>query len=259
MTPDGEWHRAVTLGAQGCYVESWSVLDARGRDDAPALTLRASHLRQIGEAEQAMAGDRSALRVAVDVEGRADARIGIAADFLCGGDPDAAYRELDAAEPDALAAGWRTATRLGWVRAECALARGDAASALLSADEAVRRSARHSPRHHAKSRIIRAVALMSSEQTASGLADLVAAAETLRAENLATLQWPAALIALDAFQRDLVPLVEAGVVEALGHLVDEGRTATVLIGEHLPHELAARWLLRPDVVRLAAGGESGHG
>ena len=257
MAPDAQWQRAVSLGAEGCYVESWSVLDGRG--DAPALTLRASHLRQIGEAEQALTGDLAALGVAVDAEEHADARIGIAADLLCGGDAEAASRELDAAEPDALAAGWRTATRLGWVRAECALARGDADSALLSADEAVRLSSRHSPRHHAKSRIIRAVALMSSDQAASGLADLAAAAASLRAENLATLQWPAALVALDAIQRDLIPRAEVRLVEDLRLLAVEGRAATVLISEHLPPDLAERWLQRPDVVRLAAGGESSHG
>lgn len=259
MSPDGEWQRAVTLGAQGRYLESWSVLDVRGREDAPALTLRASHLRQIGEAGHAMVGDRAALRVAQGAAERADARIGIAADALCAGEGVAASRELDAAEPDARAAGWRTATRLAWVRAECDLARGDAASALLNADEAVRLSARHSPRHHAKSRIIRAVALISLEQAAPGLADLAAAAETLRAESLATLQWPAALVALDAIQRDLIPLSEPRVVEPLGHLVVEGRAAAALIGKHLPPDLSARWLQRPDVVRLAAGGEPDHG
>lgn len=263
MTTDDAWERAVTLGSRGRYLESWAVLDARGREDAPALTLRASHLRQIGEGESAMAGDRSALLIARDQDERADARIGMAADLLCAGDAHAAARELDAAAPDALAAGWRTSTRLAWVRAEVALAGGDVDSALRQAGEAARLSAPCSARHEAKSRIIRAAALLSpgatgtdgeagGDSVAEGLADLIAAAATLRQAGLATLQWPAALVALDALERGTATGRSPGASQALARLVVEGRSAASLIAEHLPPDLAARWLGRPDVVRLAA-------
>jgi len=247
MPYDAAWQRAVVLGAQGHYVEAWSVLDARGVDDSPALTLRASHLRQVGETARALELDHASAAVASSREERADALIGVAADLLCSGEVGPARERLDAAEADSRA-GWRTATRHAWVGAECALASGHAERAVSRAEDAISLSRAHSARHAAKSQIIRAAAVLSTgapDAHRVAVADLVDAAVVLRRESWATLQWPAALVALDA------PSGSVGGPDVQG-LISEGCAAVRVVREHLPPDIASRWSARPDVTRLGA-------
>jgi hypothetical protein len=132
---------------------------------------------------------------------RIDALVGLAADAIGLGDPAAAERLLTVAAP-ALAAhpSWRPATRAGWVRAELALVRGQAVTAVAPAEAALA-AARcgGSLRHVLKSRIVLAVAQATAGVTtaAETVTELDAAAAECARSGLLPLCWPAGLAALD--------------------------------------------------------------
>ena len=256
---DVAWREAVVRGAQGRYDESWSLLEERGLEDCAALSLHASHLRQLGEYAEACAQDERAVLCAVDAEQRADALIGLAADMLGLGDLDTCRELLHRARSEA-DSHWRTRTRLAWVNAELSLAQGVPAKARSHADDAVASCRGKSARHLAKSQIVRGAVLfaMGAEHAtgvsvgsaepprlATGVADLAAGSDAALEGALATLLWPAALIALDA-----VPAAGAASERALARIADRGPAAVAFIAHHLPGPLASRWQARPDVARL---------
>jgi hypothetical protein len=209
---------AVALGARGRYGVAATALGEliHGRDSLTAglagATL-AAHRRQLGGHAVARGLDAAALRRVLplldgatapadpdglDVAGAVvDGLLGLAADNLGVGRLSAAARFVRHA--GGVAAGWRGAVRAGWVRAELALAGGDAAAAVEPAERAaaVARQSR-APRHLVKSDLVLAAALLAAGTPAgrSRAGELVASA-TARARSLGlrSLVWPAELLA----------------------------------------------------------------
>ncbi|MFC4377538.1 hypothetical protein ACFO5K_25990 [Nocardia halotolerans] len=169
--PRSRWHRAVALGGQGRYAAARSDLRilARTRLDPGLASLvdstRGSLLRQMGGHAAAAAFDGRAATTALSATGSArsealaDAYTGLAADALGTGRLTLAHKLLSRVEPLLVDAPARCAVRWHWVRAETALAGGEAAAALLDADTAVERAAAlSSVRHQVKSALLRAAA-----------------------------------------------------------------------------------------------------
>lgn len=236
------WQAAVDLGARGRYVEAEalarSLVAARDRWSSLALSLIASHRRQVGELNSATRCDADALEAATDAQSRAEAMVGLAADAVASGDADGAAVRLEAAASDC-AADWRTLTRWHWVSAEHALLSGDRVRAVDHARDALAACAGRSARHEAKSRIIWAAA--------SGQArDLPGLSPVLREGGWVTLEWPLALVAAD--HPDAVP--SAWLAQAW----QAGRGATYVVEEGLPEELRAGWRTHPGVRRLRERG-----
>ena len=254
---DGRWLEAAELGARGHYARAWRILDDL-RVSTPSMaslasSMLGSHLRQIGAVEDARAVDARALDEANDTESRADARIGLAADAIAAGDPDSAPASLAAAEAAAMQH-WRTRTRWHWVNAETALALDRPVLPISAIDHAllaIDSCAGHSARHLAKSRIIADVARAAAGAVNVG-DDLLAAAETARAEQFATLQWPLALVAGDLItsQAAAPDLVAAG-----PRLRTEGAAAVRTVAEGLPEPYRSAWLSGPAAALLLSGGE----
>ncbi|MDN5860392.1 MAG: hypothetical protein L0H84_17430 [Pseudonocardia sp.] len=219
------WLAAVALGGQGRYGAAAAEL-ARLRADpatpvavlAHAAVTSAAHRRQLGGHAVALADDGFALRLAtagrmgaVDTDGtdragaRIDALIGLAADAVGLGRPLAAQRLLDSAEwscRDHLS--WRMPVRIGWVRAELALLRGDPAAALVPAADAVRRAqAAGAARHLVKSRIVHVVTTVAAEELghSAGVAELDLLAQECAARGLIPLEWSCRLAAADLLVR----------------------------------------------------------
>ncbi|OBB58086.1 hypothetical protein A5757_17615 [Mycobacterium sp. 852013-51886_SCH5428379] len=173
-TPYELWLRAVAAGGQGRYAAASTDLDALTGCADPSLTslamsTRASFLRQLGGHREAARWDGRALLESTAVTGagavaRADALIGLAADALGVGRFAASQRLLDRAA-DACRTGSdgsfeaRLPVRLGWVRAELAMARGDGTEAVRQAERAVAAAADFgSARHRVKSDVVLAAA-----------------------------------------------------------------------------------------------------
>lgn len=220
MAPLERWAVAVALGGQGRYAAAATVLTGLlAAPDVPravaahaAVTL-AAHRRQLGGHVAARPYDAMGLRLAaaapvaapddagVDpLAARVDALVGLAADAIGTGDAGTADRLLAAAA----AAGrdhpsWRPAVRLGWVRAELALLRGDAAAAVAPARRALELAvAGGSLRHVLKSRIVEAVARSAAGiDPAAALTDLDDAAEAAERIGLLPLVRPARMAAAD--------------------------------------------------------------
>ena len=234
------WQSAVEQGTQGRYRDAAlrceQLLDLHGRWRSLALSTQASHRRQIGDIDAAESGDEAALECAADDESRADALIGLAADAVARGDSvAAAAHHADAA---AVAHDWRTRTRWHWVGAEHALLTGDPVLARDHAVGAVATCSAWSPRHRAKSQIV----LAAASADTSGLVDT---ARLVQESGWATLEWPLALVAGDhADQVD---------PDWLAATWARGVTATLLIEEQLPSDLAAIWRRHPGVRRLRVG------
>ena len=216
---------AVALGGQGRYAAAAAEL-ARLRAEpstpvaivAHAAVTAAAHRRQLGGHGAALADDAFALRVATaaaaeqpHVDGtdvaaaRIDALIGLAADNVGLGRPLVAQRLLDSAEclsrdhPS-----WRMPIRIGWVRAELALLRGEPAAATEPAADAVRRARMAgSVRHLVKSLIVHVVAtVLTGDLIAeSGLSELDRLADECAERGLAPLEWPCQLAAADLILR----------------------------------------------------------
>lgn len=215
------WLAAVALGGQGRYGAAAAEL-ARLRADpatppeivAHAAVTTAAHRRQLGGHAAALPDDGFALRVATaarprvpDDDGtdpaaaRIDALVGLAADAIGLGSPLAAQRLLDSAESSCRDhPSWRLRVRIGWVRAELSLLRGDPAAALDPAAEAVRRArAAGAARHLVKSLIVHVVAAVAAGELAAeaGVAELDRLAEECTTRGLTPLEWPCRLAAGD--------------------------------------------------------------
>lgn len=224
MPPADRWLVAVVLGGQGRYAAAAAVLDdlltAPGVPPAvaahAAVTL-AAHRRQLGGHVAARRLDAVGLRLATaapadlpDVDGtdvgaaRVDALVGLAADAVGTGAAGQAQRLLDvAAEVMRGHPSWRPAVRLGWVRAELALLRGDAAAAVAPAGAALElATAGGSVRHVLKSRIIHAVTrAVAGADPGEVLAALDAAADAADRAGLLSLVWPARYAAADVLEQ----------------------------------------------------------
>jgi hypothetical protein len=223
MPAADRWLVAVTLGGQGRYAAAAAVLDdlltAPGVPPAvrahAAVTL-AAHRRQLGGHATARRLDALGLRLAtaappgpLDADGtdaraaRVDALVGLAADAVGAAAVGQAQRLLDAAA-DAVRGhpAWRSAVRLCWVRAELALLRGDAATAVAPARTALElATAAGSVRHVLKSRIVHAVAgVVAGGDAGPALAVLDAAAEHAERAGLLSLVWPARYAAADLLE-----------------------------------------------------------
>ena len=251
---DSLWGDAAQLGACGRYADAWRILDLLGQEPDPlpslAASMRASHLRQIGEVGAATHDDQRALDRASDEESRADARIGLAADAIAAGRLSGAHAPLAQAEADALN-DWRTSTRWHWVSAELALAEGRPEEAIDFAHTALSACEGRSDRHAAKSRVIAEAARGAAGRSGLG-ADLLISAAVARAADLATLQWPIALVAADlsAAGAATPDLIAEG-----PRLHREGAAAVRTIADGLPDTLRGAWLRGPAAVRLLGAGE----
>jgi hypothetical protein len=233
MPATDRWLVAVALGGQGRYAAAAAILGelltAPGVPPAvaahAAVTL-AAHRRQLGGHALARRWDAMGLRLAdvgladvgpaaaapdgplatcgVDaLAARVDALVGLAADAVGTGAAGQAQRLLDAA--DDVVRGHparRPVVRLGWVRAELALLRGDATAAVAPAGVALELAlASGSVRHVLKSRIVHAVArAVAGADPGEVLAELDAAADDADALGLPTLLWPARYAAADLAQ-----------------------------------------------------------
>jgi hypothetical protein len=229
------WYVAVALGGQGRYAAAAAVLEPLlVRPGVPvavaahaAVTL-ASHRRQLGGHAAARRYDALGLRLACSVPGdetfaadphgsgllaaRVDALVGLAADAVGTAAPDTARRMLDAAQRALVAAAgdadgarpsWRPTVRLEWVRAELALARGDAAAAVGPARRALELACGGgSARHVVKSRIVLAVAAAAAgADPVAAVTELDAAADEALRQEMLPLVWPARLAAADLLGR----------------------------------------------------------
>lgn len=205
--PAQRWYRAVALGGQGRYAAARADLRVlAGTRIDPALrsrveSTRGSLLRQLGGHAAAAAFDGRAVTLALGATGPdraealSDAFTGLAADALGTGRLALARRLLGRVEPLLAAAPARCAVRWHWVRAETALAGGEAAPALRDAELAVELAAAlPSVRHRVKS------ALLVAAATAAG-GDANRAAELARAVDaecrehaLLPLRWATAML-----------------------------------------------------------------
>ena len=132
-TPHQLWLRAVVAGGQGRYASALADLAGvcRLQRGGPVVSLahstRASFLRQLGWHARARRWDgRASALAGADLEARADALIGLAADALGVGRFAASATALRrAAAVLTESAPARLPVRLAWVSAELAMARGD--------------------------------------------------------------------------------------------------------------------------------------
>ncbi|MFH5208633.1 hypothetical protein [Antrihabitans spumae] len=216
------WHRAVVLGGQGHFARARAELDLLGRSERPNSALRsfaasteASLLRQLGWHARAAIFDGAALAAAGDgtsidaVAARCDALTGLAADALGVGRlelghsllrrcetmltaADGAAAPTSAAAPQEL---WRQHIRLHWVRAELALAAGDATAARTAAELAVAAAqVSASVRHVVKSRLILAAALCCEDDRSAAQGLSAAVVSDCRDNGLLPLLWAAAML-----------------------------------------------------------------
>jgi hypothetical protein len=224
MDPADRWQVAVALGGTGHYAAAATVLTGllgspgvRPVVAAHAAVTLASHRRQLGGHGAARRYDALGLRLA-DVApaavpddmgtdplaARIDALVGLAADAIGAGAADTADRLLRAAaDTGRRHPSWRPAVRLGWVRAELALLRGDPAAALGPAGHALDLAGQGgSLRHLLKSRIVHAVVRSAAGgDPDEALAALDAAAGEAERTGLLPLVWPAMLAAADVLER----------------------------------------------------------
>ena len=205
-TPRQLWLRAVGAGGQGRYGSAYADLATllrgtpSGRLASLALSTRASFLRQLGWHRLARGRDGRALALAdVDPEASADALIGLAADALGVGRLAAAATLLSRADPlVAEAQAHRLAVRRAWVAAELAMAGGDGATAVRSAELGVQLAATDgSARHRAKSDVVLAAALCSAGAVDRALAVGEAALELTGRLGLVPLRWAVACLLVD--------------------------------------------------------------
>ncbi|MGW6423776.1 hypothetical protein ACWF82_13955 [Nocardia sp. NPDC055053] len=205
--PAQRWYRAVALGGQGRYAAARADLRVlAGTRIDPALrsrveSTRGSLLRQLGGHAAAAAFDGRAANLALGATGPdraealADAFTGLAADALGTGRLALARRLLGRVEPLLAEAPARCAVRWHWVRAETALAGGEAAPALRDAELAVELAAAlPSVRHRVKSALLVAAATAAGGD-ADRSAELARAVDTdCREHALLPLRWATAML-----------------------------------------------------------------
>lgn len=260
------WLLGVALGACGRYVAGLQAVASlveeaevpgtpadRRLFGALAAGTGASLLRQLGRHAEARQLDQRGLALAETGAGGFDCRLGLAADAVGLGEADEAAAQLAAAAaliPER-EDWWRQRVRLGWVRAELALLRGQPAEAVAACEDAVARAERaQAPRHVAKGLLFLGVAQV---QTGS----LEAAATLRRAATLAEslgalpLVWPSRAV-LGA----LLDAQDAGdgrTHEEAARSLEAARGAIMTIAGELDEELRDAWLRRPDVAELLIG------
>lgn len=207
-TPRQLWLRAVAAGGQGRYGSALKDLATLLRSAPPdrlaslAHSTHGSFLRQLGWHTLARGCDGRALALAgADVEARADALIGLAADALGTGRLAASATLLARADLIlATAAVHRLSVRRAWVAAELAMASGDGASAVRHAEAAVELAAdpgQVSARHVAKSEMVLAAALCSAGALDRARAVGDAALELTGRLGLVPLRWALACLLVD--------------------------------------------------------------
>ncbi|GAA3245515.1 hypothetical protein GCM10017691_52680 [Pseudonocardia petroleophila] len=216
----------MALGGQGRFAAAATLLlDLLVDPGIPAgvaahaaVTL-AAHRRQRGGHALARPLDARGLRLAATAPpappcpdgtdagaAAVDALVGLAADALGLGDP-VAGRLLDAAEARRHPS-WRTAVRIGWVRAEAALYAGRAADGEEPARRALELAREAgSVRHVVKSRLVLAVVRAVAHPNGAVFTELDAVAETADRAGLLPLSGPARGAWLDLSRDDLSPSV----------------------------------------------------
>ncbi|MFD9549509.1 hypothetical protein ACFWBG_19110 [Nocardia salmonicida] len=205
--PLSRWYRAVALGGQGRYAAARADLRILARTAVgPGLrslveSTRGSLLRQLGDHAGAAAFDGRAAAIALGATGAAraealaDAYTGLAADALGTGRLALARTLLERVRPLLADAPPRAEVRWHWVRAETALAGGEASEALGHAVEAVDLAAAlPSVRHRVKSALLVAAATAATGDLARS-AELAARVDADCRENgLLPLRWATAML-----------------------------------------------------------------
>lgn len=211
-TPRQLWLRAVAAGGQGRFATARADLAALLGNPpagplAPLVSLahstRGSFLRQLGWHSLARGCDGRALAHAGDdpgdLEARADALIGLAADALGVGRfaASAALLARAAELPDPVTMpAHRLAVRRAWVTAELAMATGDGATAVRRAEQAEELTT-GSARHRVKSDMVLASALCCDGNVDRARAVADAALGAAEAFGLVPLQWALASLLID--------------------------------------------------------------
>ncbi|WP_260860712.1 hypothetical protein [Mycobacterium tilburgii] len=208
-TSDQLWLRAVAAGGQGRYGSAYRDLAAlrrsasAGRLVSLAHSTHGSFLRQLGWHVRARGWDGRALALAgPDLEARADALIGLAADALGVGRFGVAatlLSRMDATLDEAVLPD-RLPVRRRWVDAELAMARGDGTAAVREAQDAVALAgamARPSRRHRVKSDVVLAAALCSAGAIERARAVADAALDATGRSGLIPLRWALACLLID--------------------------------------------------------------
>ncbi|WP_446224470.1 hypothetical protein ACTWPB_04670 [Nocardia sp. IBHARD005] len=205
--PLSRWYRAVTLGGQGRYAAARAdlLVSARTATDPGLRSLvestRGSLLRQLGDHAAAAAFDGRAAAIALGARGAAraealaDAYTGLAADALGTGRLGLAHRLLGRVRPLLADAPPRAEVRWHWVRAETALACGEAGRALREAVAAVDLAAAlPSVRHQVKSALLVAAATAATGDLAES-AELAGRVDARCRDNgLLPLRWATAML-----------------------------------------------------------------
>lgn len=247
-----QWRLGAELGARGLYGQAEAIAGELLADDrvtvrALASALIASHRRQLGDHACARFHDDRSLHEweSSDLEASwpyVDLLISRAADAVGLDELDDADYWLATADALAADGDTRTSVRYGWVQAELALARGDAAEALRSIDALELPLARlRSGRHAVKTRLIRGIVLHELGRADEAIAELDRVlAESTRA-HWHSLIWQAALVrgratADPAQQRSLYGVARA-MIELI--LLDLHPSRAASFEDTLPPELSA--------------------
>jgi hypothetical protein len=204
-TAHQHWLRAVAAAGQGRYGSARSDLTAllraapSGVPASLAHSAHASFLRQLGWHDLARGWDGRALALSGrDPEAACDALTGLAADALGVGRLAAASTLLARADPVVAEAPHRLAVRRAWVAAELAMAGGDGATAVRTAEAAVDLAAAgESARHRAKSQVVLAAALCSAGHIDRARVVGEGALELTGELSLVPLRWAVASLLVD--------------------------------------------------------------
>nr|WP_046285236.1 hypothetical protein [Mycobacterium sp. UM_NZ2] len=206
--PRQRWLRAVAAGGQGRYASAAADLAALVREvpagplASLAYSTRGSFLRQLGGHDLARGFDGRALALAlnereVDLEARADALVGLAADALGVGRFAASAALLARAEPEPATAPPRLVVRRHWVTAELAMVTGDGAAAVRHAEQACELVSDAMVRHRVKSQVVLAGALCCAGNLDRAGAVAEAALQDTGRLGLIPLQWALACMLAD--------------------------------------------------------------
>lgn len=202
--PRQRWLRAVAAGGQGRYASAGADLAVLLREvpAGPLASLahstRGSFLRQLGGHDLARGLDGRALALAGDdLEARADALVGLAADALGVGRFAASAALLGRAAPEPSTAPPRLAVRRHWVTAELAMVTGDGATAVRHAEQAVALVSEGMVRHGVKSQVVLAGALCCAGNLDRARVVAEAALQDTDRLGLIPLQWALACMLAD--------------------------------------------------------------
>jgi len=202
--PRQRWLRAVAAGGQGRYASAAADLAALVREvpagplASLAYSTRGSFLRQLGGHDLARGFDGRALVLAGDdLEARADALVGLAADALGVGRFAASAALLARAEPEPSTAPPRLVVRRHWVTAELAMVTGDGAAAVRHAEQACELVSEGMVRHRVKSQVVLAGALCCAGNLDRARVVAEAALQDTGRLGLIPLQWALACMLAD--------------------------------------------------------------